>query len=451
MSRARKRVLILQPSFYMHDERGLIKRRHKRCFAPALISPYLASFFSAQECEVIIRDESIHEVDVGQRYDLVAISFSTGQAQRAYEIADLARRNGSSVALGGYHASACPDEALLHADAVVVGEFEGVAEQFIGDFLGDGVGGVYRPKKLFSMKGMRFPRYDLVDWPKFSTPWFTKFPVETSRGCPHRCDFCCIHVVHGNKVRFRPVEEVLGEIDRIRTDFRHLRPTFFFTDENMGPHYQRNYDLLEGLASRNVTWSVFLSVETCNHPEYVALAARAGCAGAVIGFETVDEANLRSVHKTANHIEDYYRAAELFRKHRIPVYATIMGGFPNDTHSTLGRIVQFLDSARIPFAFFYPVYPFPGTCLYERMRDEGGLTDDQFWLRVHSIYDIVRMQNFGNGQGSFEAAFREMTTGYYSLPGIWRRSVASGRFVRVLAENLGLRDLYSRYDSYATI
>jgi radical SAM superfamily enzyme YgiQ (UPF0313 family) len=444
-------VLILQPSFYLHDERGLIKRRNKLCFAPALVSPYLASFFPARECQVELRDEIIHDIDFAASYDLVAISYSTGQAQRAYEIANAFRDNGCAVALGGYHASACPEEALEHADAVVVGEFESVADRFVDDFLGQGIRGLYRSQQPFSMEHMRMPRYELIDWPKFSTPFFSKFPVETSRGCPHRCDFCCIHTVHGHKIRFRPVTEVLEEIDRITTDFRRLRPTVFFTDENMGPHFERNYQLLEGLASRTITWSVFLSVETCNHPEYVALAARAGCTGAVIGFETVDEANLRSVHKTANRIEDYYRAAELFRRNRIPVYASIMAGFPNDDESTLKSIVDFLNKARIPFAFFYPVYPFPGTELYMRMRDEGQLTDSQFWLKVHNIYDIVRLRNFARNGQRFEDAFRRMTARYYSPGGMLRRSMGSGCFVRVLVENLGLGRLYSRYDSYATI
>ena len=444
-------VLIVQPSFYLHRTGKLIKRRTKMCFAPALASPYLASFFPHEDFTVEIADESVHAIDFGRKYDLVAVTFSTGQAQRAYEIGDAFRARGVPVAMGGYHASACPEEALLHCDAVVVGEFEGVAERFVRDAGERHLSGIYKNETHFDMKAMRFPRYDLIDWGKFSTPFFTKFPLETSRGCPNACDFCCIHVVHGRKPRFRPVGDVLADIDRIKADFSRLKPMIFFTDENMGPFYSRNYELLEGLVSRKIHWSVFLSMESCNRPDYIALAAKAGCTGAVVGFETTDRNNILSVNKIHNNIEDYYKAAELFRKHRIPVYATIMAGFPDDDRQTLDNILSFLKKAGIPFTFFYPVFPFPGTKLYERLKADGTLAHDRFWLEKHNLYDLLRLRNFQSATVSFESEFRLMTRSYYSVPSIISRTIAAGGSPLIFAENLGLMLLYRQYDSYATI
>jgi radical SAM superfamily enzyme YgiQ (UPF0313 family) len=451
MGLTKKQILIVQPSFYLHGTGKLIKRMSKTCFAPALVCPYLAAFFPATECDIEIADESIHDIDFSKKYDLVAITFSTGQAQRAYEIGDEFRKRHIPTAMGGYHASACPEEALGHCDAVVQGEFEGVADRFVADALDRGPSGIYKAQTSFDMRGMRFPRYELVDWKKFSTPFFTKIPVETSRGCPNACDFCSIHVVHGHKPRFRPSEEVLADIDRIKTDFKRLKPICFFTDENLGPHYERNFALLEGLIPRKIKWSVFLSVESCNHPEYVKLAADAGCDGAVIGFESTDRKNVLSVNKVNNKIEDYFRVAELFRRYRIPVYATIMAGFLNDDRQTLCDILGFLKKARIPFTFFYPVYPFPGTKLYDRMKADGVLFDNTFWLKNHNLYSILKLHGFNAENGSFEREFRAMTAAFYSLPAIVRRTAAARWSPRIFVENIGLKVLYRKYDSYATI
>jgi radical SAM superfamily enzyme YgiQ (UPF0313 family) len=451
MAKKKKNILIVQPSFYLHCTGTLIKRATKTCFAPALATSYLASFFPREECDIDVLDESIHPLNFDKKYDLVAISFSTGQAQRAYEIGDTFQARGIAVAMGGYHASACPQEALRHSNAVVVGEFEGVADRFVQDALTRGPAGIYKSDSPFTMESMRFPRYDLVDWKKFSTPLFTKFPLETSRGCPNACDFCCIHVVHGRKPRFRPVEAVLDDVDRIKNDFAGLKPMIFFTDENMVPAYERNFTLLEGLISRKINWSVFLSMESCNHPEYIRLAARAGCTGAVVGFETTDRKNILSVNKVHNKIEDYYRAAELFRKNGIPVYATIMAGFLDDDWQTLDDILAFLKKARIPFTFFYPVFPFPGTKLYERLKAEGALLEETFWLKQHNLYNLLRFRKFTDRAGSFEREFRRMTRRYYNIPAVISRTIAAGGSPRVLAENLGLMILYRRYDSYATI
>ncbi len=451
MSTNKKQVLIVQPSFHVYRKRSLIKRRAKTCLAPSLVSPYLASFFPVGECEVRIVDEVVSDIRFEKRYDLVAIPFATGQAYRAYEIADRFRSNGSKVVLGGYHASACPDEAAQHADAVVIGEFEPFADRFIGDFLGGTLQARYTSTEQFEMKAMRFPRYDLVDWRKYSTPAFTKIPMETSRGCPNACTFCCVRVVHGNRVRFRPVEEVLEQVDRVRRDFARLHPRFFFVDENMVAFSERNTRLLEAFIPRKMQWSTFFSTDICNHPEFVELAARSGCVGAVVGFETTNRQSLENVGKWGNRVQDYHKVAQLFRRNNIPVYATIMAGFPNDTRETLRETVSFLKAAKIPFSFFYPVYPFPGTAMFDTLTRDGLLIKEGFWRDIHNMYDLIRIEAFHGVPDDFEREFRKMVRNYYSLPSIAGRSFGSPHALRILVESVGLRLLHERYDSYATV
>ncbi|MBN1760783.1 MAG: B12-binding domain-containing radical SAM protein [Chitinispirillaceae bacterium] len=451
MSAKKKQVLIVQPSFHVYRNRSLIKRRAKTCLAPSLVSPYLASFFPVRECEVRIVDEVVSDIRSDKRYDLVAVPFATGQAYRAYELADRFRSTGSKVVLGGYHVSACPDEAARHADAVVIGEFEPCADRFIGDFLGGTLQARYASAERFEMKAMRFPRFDLVDWSKYSTPTFTKIPMETSRGCPNACTFCCVRVVHGNRVRFRPVDEVLEHVDRVRRDFARLHPRFFFVDENMVAFSERNTRLLEAFIPRKMQWSTFFSTDICNHPEFVELAARSGCVGAVVGFETTNRQSLENVGKWGNRVQDYHKVAALFRRNNIPVYATIMAGFPNDTRETLRETVSFLKAAKIPFSFFYPVYPFPGTAMFDTLTREGLLVKEAFWRDIHNMYDLIRIEAFHDTPDDFEREFRKMVRDYYSLPSIAGRSFGSSHALRILVESVGLRLLHERYDSYATV
>jgi radical SAM superfamily enzyme YgiQ (UPF0313 family) len=447
----KRKVAIIQPSFYFHRTGKLIKKKSKICLAPSLIGSYLASFFPEKEFAVELFDEVIHELNPNNHYDFVLITFSTGQALRAYEVASVFKKCGSTIIMGGYHVTALPDEALHYADTIVLGEFEPIASTFMEDLCNNRLKPVYCSETFFDMSTMNFPRYELVNLKKYATPLFTKFPIETSRGCPNDCDFCCIHTIHGRKMRFRPVEEVMEHVDRIKADFASWKPRLFFIDENMVSYTERNIRLLEALIPRKITWSAFCSVDICKHPDFIRLAARAGCVGAVIGIETTSEKNLKRVNKTHNKIEYYHETARLFRQNNIPIYASMMAGFPDDDVTILTNTITMLKQLKIPFSFFYPVFPFPGTKMYEALKQENLLSDISFWLKVHNIYDLVTVSNFSDNKLVFYDEFRKMVRQHYSFNNILNRSMASNRFWRVLIENIGLKLLYEKYDSYATI
>ena len=184
-------------------------------FNRALYSP-LAGLLAVAACiprdryEVVLTDENIEPVDFDLKADMVGISAMTCYVNRGYEIADAFRDKGIPVVMGGVHPSFMAQEALTHCDAVVVGEAELVMDKLLDD-LRAMAAWRHLPvaTKLHSMVGMAMPRYDLLKKHRYVNKTF----VQTSRGCHTGCTFCAEPLMNGLKFRYRPVDEVIAEME----------------------------------------------------------------------------------------------------------------------------------------------------------------------------------------------------------------------------------------------
>src|SRR5260370_7204748 len=133
----------------------------------------------------------------------------TSYVNRGYEIADQFSSKGVPVVMGGVHPSFMPQEALKHCDAVVIGEVELVIDRLLDDLGQGSMGGTYGADKLDPMAGMPMRRYDLLKKHRYVNRTF----AQTSRGCHHGCTFCAEPLMNGLKFRYRPVDEVIHEIE----------------------------------------------------------------------------------------------------------------------------------------------------------------------------------------------------------------------------------------------
>ena len=213
--------------------------------------------------------------------DLVAISTFSAQVFEAYAIADRLRAAGVKVAMGGLHVSVCPDEAARHADYVIIGEGDNVWPAVVR------AAEENAPSRRFDSKDfppvdvaqLPVPRYDLLD----ARP-YNRFTVQTSRGCPWRCDFCASNVMLGRRYRKRPVEHVVRDIEAVKR--LRKNPFVEFADDNTFVDKAWGRELCRRLASLRVKWFTETDITVADDEDLLDLMRVAGCRQVLIGLES---------------------------------------------------------------------------------------------------------------------------------------------------------------------
>jgi radical SAM superfamily enzyme YgiQ (UPF0313 family) len=336
------------------------KKWQKGLRMPELTLPVLAAL-TPPDIEVIVTEEEIEEVVYKSRVGLVGISYMTPLAARAYEIADEYRRLGAKVVLGGIHASALPEEAIQHADAVVIGEAENVWAPLIEDFRAQRLKKFYRSERYHDLCGLPVPRRDLLK----QSMTFSPYSIQTTRGCPFGCHFCSVSRFFGKTFRYRPVEDVVREIEGAD------KKTWLFIDDNIIGNQPYATKLFQALIPLGIKWAGQSTVLLAKNDELLKLAAKSGCLGLFIGFESLNESNLRDVGKGINKVTEYGECIKKLHDKGILVFASFMFGFDHDDKSVFEKTVDFLIKSKVVAASLPVLVPYPGTALYQRMEEEG--------------------------------------------------------------------------------
>lgn len=322
------------------------------------------------EHEVSFFDERLEAIPFDHATDLVALTVETYTARRAYQIADRFRERGVSVVMGGYHPTFLPEETLQHADAIVQGDAEGVWTQLLRDAEHGALHAVYSSPVFPDLAG-HMPDRSIFDGKKYAPLGL----VQYGRGCKFNCSFCSIRAFYGNNLRQRPVDEVVEDIRR--SGRRHI----FIVDDNLYVSAGKARELFEALVPLNVTWSCQVSIDVARDPGLVRLMARSGCISALIGFESLDPANLRQIRKGWNvKWQSYDDAIDVFRRAGIMLYGTFVFGCDDDTPEAFAKSVDFARRNKFMLANFNPLTPTPGSPLFDRMQAEGRLCHDRWWL-----------------------------------------------------------------------
>jgi radical SAM superfamily enzyme YgiQ (UPF0313 family) len=285
----------------------------------------------------------------------------TPLAARAYEISEEYRKRGAKVVLGGIHASALPEEALQHADAVVIGEAENVWAPLLADFRSNQLKRIYQSAEFSDLRGLPIPRRDLVK----QGMTFSPFSIQTSRGCPFGCHFCAVTKFFGGTFRRRPVEEVVREIESAD------RKNWLFIDDNIIGNQAYAQELFSALASLKIRWGGQSTVLLANNDKLLKLAAKSGCLGLFVGFESLNEMNLRTANKGFVKIKDYGECLRKLHDNGILVLASFVFGLDHDDKSVFERTLEFLIKSKVVAASLSVLVPYPGTKVYQQMEAEG--------------------------------------------------------------------------------
>lgn len=386
------------------------------------VSPLALTLLAAMtppHYDVHIVDEQIEPIPADAKPDLVGITALTNTSGRAYDLADRFRAQGVPVVVGGPHVTFSVDEALEHADAVVAGEAEGVWPRCLEDFEAGRLGGVYRPEGPVEFRTSPPPRWDLVD-----TRQVLAMPVQASRGCPYRCEFCIVTQMFGHKMRYRDVDDVIAEIESLPVK------EVLFVDDNLTMNRRFAAELMERLATMEVSWSCQASIDVGKDTQLLQQMADAGCEQIIIGFESLNPASLRSMRKAHNRVEEFQAAIDNIHAAGLLVFASFVVGFDEDTLDEFTRIHEFARRAPLPYVMLNPLAATPGTALYDRVAGEGR------WLGWHvgertGVHPRMEFCNFTQAE-LFTALVQEVQR-LYSWEAIYERTVpllARGTFQR---------------------
>lgn len=407
-----------------------------------------------REWNITVFDENLGVPDymAMPRPDLVGITAFTSQADRAYEVAAEFRSRGVPVVMGGIHATMCLEEASEQVDAVVTGEAESVWQQVLEDAQQGALKQVYAGTRL-EMDRIPPARHDLLP-----TGYFFG-SIQTTRGCPLNCSFCSVSTFNGSVYRHRPIENVVQEFKLMREKY------VLIVDDNLigtrKDHIARAKDLFRAMIQANLgkKWIAQVTINMADDEELLRLAAKAGCIGVFIGFESVTEEGLAEVHKRFNiqKNRDFKASVRRIQRHSIGVVGSFIIGLDVDKRGIGLQIADAGNSYGVDAINVLFLTPLPGTRLWKRMGSEDRIAANCFprdWKYYTLTFPVMSYKHL-----SWVEIVKEMNScnqHFHSYPRIVRRVFSSLWHTRnfftpliVLATNLSCRSsLRFRPDQY---
>jgi radical SAM superfamily enzyme YgiQ (UPF0313 family) len=325
-------------------------------------------------------------------YDLVAISTFSAQIYEAYQIADFYRSKRIPVVMGGLHVSSLPDEAREHCTSVVVGEGEPLWPQVLADFEKGELQPYYvqNPRGLFDLRDAPLPRFDLLDPDKYN-----RITVQTSRGCPHKCDFCASSILLTPQYKLKPVAKVIEEIHAIKRIWP--RPFIEFADDNSFVNPEHYKELLRALAKEKLRWFTEADLNVAQDDELLRLMRDSGCQQILIGLESPRKGSLDGVEMKANwkmrQQDRYKEVIAKIQSYGITVNGCFILGLDGDTPEVFDDVLTFVRDSGLYEVQVTFLTAFPGTPLYQRLKQEGRIIRDRAW-ELCTLFDInIRPRN----------------------------------------------------------
>ena len=286
-------------------------------------------------------------------------------------------------ASGGVHPSFMPQEALKHADAVVIGEVELVIDKLLDDLKQGSMRGTYKSDVLHPMVGVPMPRYDLLKKHRYVNKTF----VQTSRGCHQGCTFCAEPLMNGLKFRYRPVDEVINEMENCGARTISINDADFFGTP------ERPKEVMRALKGRGIQWQAGVTSKLAQDDRMLELAAASGCTLLSIGFESISRDTLKSVHKHVNRPETFAALVEKVHSYGIMVFGLFMFGFDGDDTSVFDETVKFNIAADYDACAYSTLTPYPGTLTWYEMKKANRIVsfDWTMYDQGHVVYRPAQM------------------------------------------------------------
>jgi len=375
------------------------------------------------EWEISIVDENLGVPDYAAmpRPDLVGITAFTSQANRAYEVATHFRNLGVPVVMGGIHATMCLEEVMERADSVVTGEAEGIWPQVLEDARNGSLNRRY-DGGLAEISDVPLARHDLL------ASGYAFGAIQTTRGCPLNCSFCSVTAFNGAKYRRRPIPDVVREFQSIREKL------VLVVDDNLigtrPEHIAHAKDLFRAMAQANLRkeWVSQATINFADDEELLVLAAKAGCRGVFVGFESPAPEGLREIGKKFNLLKgrDFRASVRRIQRHNILVVGSFIIGLDIDERGVGKHIAEVARQYGVDNLNVLFLTPLPGTRLWDKMKSEDRVALDTFpedWKYYTLTFPVARYKHL-----SLDGIIEEMIScdrDFYSMPRILRRALGN--------------------------
>jgi radical SAM superfamily enzyme YgiQ (UPF0313 family) len=435
-------IVLIKPSKY--DDDGYVIR-HFRGVLPSNTLACLSSLTtdvakrevlgSDVELKVELFDDTVQKIPVNRiirsnrlprRRTIVAlVGVQSNQFPRAADLARKFRAGGLQVLIGGFHVSGMlalsqgitPEiQELIDIGVTVV---KGEVEDTWGDILKDACEDKLKPLYDFldckpDLYNRPIPMIDRTYLKRFIISNFGT--IDCSRGCPFNCSFCSIINVQGREMRVRSPKALA---DSIRENYRlHRIYFYFFTDDNFARNrcWREIFEMLIRLREEeHIPIHFMIQVDTQSHkiPEFVDLAARAGCTQVFIGMESINPLNLKAVGKTQNKVQDYKDLIAAWHNAKIATHVAYIFGFPFDTPDSIREDVGRLQNELgVEQASFFMLTPIPGSYDHARMVQNGGAMNPDL-NEYDSFHETIQHPNFAPGE--LFASYRNAWKDFYSF------------------------------------
>jgi radical SAM superfamily enzyme YgiQ (UPF0313 family) len=380
---------------------------------PNLALPILASL-TPPDVEISYTDDLLTPIDPGRdlkEVDLVGITVMSKTALRAYRISEAYQKKGIPVVLGGIHPTALPEEAGQHADSVVIGEAEEIWPHLVDDARVGRLKPLYRAEGLIDPAKIPRPRREILP----GKGYFPVDVVQVSRGCPFHCEFCSVRKFFGETYRFRPVAQVIDEIKTLR------RRLILFNDDNIFGHPSYSRELLKALIPLRKRWVGQISLSALKEVNHVELMVRSGCKGLLIGFESLSRDTLTRSRKFQNDPREYGEIIDRLHRSGIAIWGAFIFGFDEDDPSVFETTAAFAIRSKLFSAAFAILTPYPETPFYHRIKAEGRLVEDPWWLMERPDQSAPHFLPAKMSRETLREGWRKAWHDFYAYPSILKR------------------------------
>jgi radical SAM superfamily enzyme YgiQ (UPF0313 family) len=373
-------------------------------------------------------------------FDAVAISSFTAMIKDAYALADRYRAAGVMVILGGLHVTLVPDEAALHADAIVIGEAEPVWPEVIQDLRAGHLRPRYQARLgAFDLSLAPMPRFDLLDPSRYN-----RLTVQTQRGCPFNCEFCAASIRLRPGYRTKPVPNILAEIEAIRRIWPE--PFLEFADDNTFADKRHGRALVDALRPLGLKWFTESDISVARDSELLRAMKESGCAQILVGFESPQAPALDGLERSSNwkrkRLDEYRRAVDVIQGAGITLNGCFVLGLDGTDAGSFDAVYDFVEETGLYEVQITVVTPFPGTPLYRRLLAQGRIIEPGAWERC-TLFDVNFIPERMTVE-ELERGFRDLMVRIYDRSFVskrrrdfFRRLRAARRGTRTVTETAG--------------